>query len=67
MNRFPKDPEYNGGKFVAGVDDTGGAPWLANISANFWITWNGPNGSLWGIGKMIHEKNQKQKISTLSL
>ncbi len=24
-----------GGKFAAGIADTGGAPWLANISANF--------------------------------
>ncbi len=27
---------YTGGNFAAGVVDTGGAPWLANISANFW-------------------------------
>ncbi len=37
-------------KFAAGVIDTGGAPRLANISANFRT-------------KMIHEKNQKPKIS----
>ncbi len=24
--------------------------------------WNGPNGILWDWGKLIHEKNQKQKI-----
>ncbi len=24
---------------------------------------NGPNGLLWGWGELIHEKNQKQKIS----
>jgi hypothetical protein len=24
---------------------------------------NGPNGILWGGGELIHEKNQKQKIS----
>jgi hypothetical protein len=24
---------------------------------------NGPNGILWGWGKLIQEKNQKQKIS----
>jgi hypothetical protein len=24
---------------------------------------NGPKGILWGWGKLIHEKNQKQKIS----
>ncbi len=26
--------------------------------------WNGPNGILWGWGKLIDEKNQKQKISS---
>ncbi len=24
------------GKFATGVNDTGGAPWAANISANYW-------------------------------
>jgi hypothetical protein len=24
---------------------------------------NDPNGILWGLGKVIHEKNQKSKIS----
>ncbi len=28
--------------------------------------WNGPNGILWGWGKLIYEKNQKQKISSHS-
>ncbi len=52
------------GKFAAGVNDTGGAPWLANISANFrkkfemiLMLFSGA----WG--KVIHEKNLKQKIS----
>ncbi len=49
-------------KFAAGVVDTGGAPCLANISANvrkkfeMTLTLLSEAG-----GKMIHEKNQKQK------
>jgi hypothetical protein len=53
-----------GVKFAAGVVDTGGGPWLANISTNirkkFEMTLM-PLSEAWG--KMIHEKNQKQKIS----
>ncbi len=52
-----------GDKFATGVNDTGDAPWLANISANF------RKNSKWSYcycqglgGKMIHEKNLKQKI-----
>jgi hypothetical protein len=29
-----KNRNNTGGKFATGVADTGGAPWLANISAN---------------------------------
>jgi hypothetical protein len=43
------------------VVDTGGAPWLANISANFWKNLKNPNAII--KRKVIHEKNQKQKIS----
>ncbi len=53
-----------GGKFATGVVDTGGAPWLANISANFRKKFEMtlmPLTEAWG--KMIHEKNQKKKIS----
>jgi hypothetical protein len=50
-------------KFATGVVDTSGAPWLANISANFRKIQNGPNVILWGWGKLIHEKNRQQKIS----
>ena len=54
-----------GGNFAAGDVDTGGPPWLANISANFrekkfetvLMEYSGAGG------KLIHEKNQKQKIS----
>ncbi len=49
-------------KFATSVVDTGSAAWLANISANFRKNWNSPNGILWGWGKLITEKNQKQKI-----
>jgi hypothetical protein len=51
-------------KFAASVVDTGGAPRLANITVNFRKKLrNSPSGILWGCGKLIHEKNQKQKIS----
>jgi hypothetical protein len=53
-----------GGKFAVGVVDTRSAPWLANIYANFHkkfekvlIEYSG------AVGKLIHEKTQKQKIS----
>ena len=53
-----------GRKFATGVVDTGGAPQLANISANFRKNFEtvlmGDSGAG---GKLIHEKNQKQKIS----
>ncbi len=46
------------------VVDTGGAPWLANISANFQKNRNAPNGLFWGWGETDSwKKNQKQKIS----
>jgi hypothetical protein len=53
-----------GGNFAAGVLDTGGQPWAANISANFrqkFETALMVYSGAWG--KLIHEKNQKQKIS----
>ncbi len=53
-----------GGKFATGDVDTGGAPLLANISANFRKKFEtvlmGYSGAE---GKLIYEKNQKQKIS----
>jgi hypothetical protein len=42
---------YTGGKFAAGVVDTGGAPLLANIPRIFEKIRNGPNGILWGWGE----------------
>ncbi len=57
-------PAVRVAKFAAGVVDTGGAPGLANISANFRkkieVTPKLFSGA-WG--KMIHEKNLKQQIS----
>jgi hypothetical protein len=47
---FATGVAYTGGKFAAGVVDTGGAPSLANISANFKKILSGPNGILWGWG-----------------
>ncbi len=53
-----------GGKFATGVVDIGGAPLLANIFANFRKKFQtvlmGYSGDE---GKLIHEKNHKQKIS----
>ncbi len=51
-----------GGKFATGIFDTGGAPWLANISANFRKKFElilMLFSEAWG--KVIHEKNLKQK------
>ncbi len=51
------------GKFATSVVDTSCATWLANISTNFWKNLKQP--LCWG--KMIHEKNLKQKnLVTLS-
>jgi hypothetical protein len=54
-----------GGQFAAGVADTGGQPWAANISANFEFSKKFETALMvysgaWG--KLINEKNQKQKI-----
>ncbi len=53
-----------GGNFATGIVDTGGAPLLSKISANFRKKFEmvlmGYSGAG---GKLIHEKNQKQKIS----
>ncbi len=46
------------------VNDTGGAHWVANISANFRKNWNGIGTLLreaWG--KLIHEKKPEVEIS----
>jgi hypothetical protein len=37
--------------FATGVNDIGGAPWSANISANFKIIRNGSNGIFRGLGE----------------
>jgi hypothetical protein len=52
-----------GGKFGAGVIETGGAPWLANILRIFEKFETVLMGYSGAGGKLIHEKNQKQKIS----
>ncbi len=55
-------------KFITGVVDTGGAPWLANISANFRKIRNGPDGILWSWGKTDSWKKPEAKnLVTLSL
>ncbi len=51
-------------KFATSVVDTGGAPGLANISSNFRKKFETVLMGYSGVGgKLIHEKNQKQKIS----
>jgi len=50
-------------KFATGVVDTGGAPWLANISANFRNIRNGPNGILWGWVETDSWKKTRSKKS----
>jgi hypothetical protein len=63
VTKFAADVIDNWWKIATGVIDFGGAPWLANISGGrefsekfemtlFSVAW----------GKMIHEKNLKQKI-----
>jgi hypothetical protein len=54
-------------KFAAGVVDTGGKL-IPVVHLDLWISlqifkkiWNGPNGIV--PTKLIHEKNQKQKVS----
>jgi len=51
-------------KLATGIVDTGGAPRLVNISANFQKNIGLVSMEYSGAGgKLIHEKNQKQKIS----
>ena len=51
-------------KFAAGVVDTGGQHWAANISANFWKNSKRPKWYTQELGgKLIHDINQEQKIS----
>jgi hypothetical protein len=50
--------------FATDVNDTGGAPWAANIPRIFEKIQNGPIGILRGLGETDScEKNQKSKIS----
>ncbi len=50
------------GKFATGVVGTYGAPWLANILANFRKKiWNGPNEILWGWGETESRKKPEAK------
>jgi hypothetical protein len=46
---------------ATGVFDTGSAPLLTNISGNFENIRNGPKEYSGAGGKLINEKNQKQK------
>jgi hypothetical protein len=65
---LPQVPLIPAAIFATGVVDTGGEPWLANISANFWkkieialVFFSGA----WG--KMINEKIWSKNLVTLSL
>ncbi len=52
-----------GGNFATGIVDTGGSPWLVNISENFWKKFEMVQlGYSKAGGKLLHERNQKQKI-----
>ncbi len=64
-------------KFMAGVIDTGGkftsvinaggAPWLANISANFQNSWNDPYVIFRGLGEdALCKKPEAKNLLTLS-
>ncbi len=62
--KFAGDVVDTSGKFATSVVDTGGQPWAANISANFQKKFETAlmvYSGAWG--KLIDEKNQKQKIS----
>ncbi len=49
-------------KFATGVVDTGGAPWLVNISANFRKNSKRSKCNTLGLGgKLIHEKTRSKK------
>ncbi len=51
-------------KFATGVVDTGGAPWLANISAIFSKKFETVEREYSGVGaKLIHEKKTRSKKS----
>ncbi len=55
--------------FATGVNDTdtGGAPWVANISANFRKIWNGPNGIIRGLKETDPcRKPEVESLVTLS-
>ncbi len=64
MAKFAAGVVDTGGKFATGVVDTGGATftceYLSKFSKKFETVQMGYSGA---VGKLIHEKNQKQKIS----
>jgi hypothetical protein len=55
--KFAAGVVETGGKFATGVVDTGGAPRLAKKFETVLMGYSGAGG------KLIHKKNQKQKIS----
>ncbi len=64
----PVSSAHSSGKFACGVIDTGGAPWLATISANFW------KNSKWSYcyyqglgGRWLMKKPEAKNLVTLSL
>ncbi len=55
-------------KFATGVVDTGGAPWLANIFANFWKKFEMNKCYFQGLGgRWFMKKSEAKKFVTLSL
>jgi hypothetical protein len=67
--KFASGVVDTGGKFATGVVDIGGAPWLANISANFFEKiWNDPTVIFRGFGEGDSWKKPEAKnLVTLSL
>ncbi len=65
MSKRNKENFYDGRffPFATGVNDTGGAPGAANISANFQKIWNGPIGIIRGLGETDFNKKTRSKKS----
>ncbi len=62
--KFATGVSDTGGKFAIGVVDTGGAPWTREYLREFSKKFETVQVEYSGAGgKLIHEKNQKQKIS----
>ncbi len=62
--KFAAGVVETGGKYITGVVDTCGAPWLENISANFRKNYKWPKCYFQGLGtRWLMKKNLKQNFS----